>query len=190
MVYEEGNSDKEKNGENIDIEKENGQEIDLENVEENEQVEDQNDEVAKLKGLLARTQADFDNFRKRSFQEKLDLHRVIAVDHVKDLLGIIDTMEKASVHITEDHLKDPVVQGIVSVAKSISGLFSKWKIFEIEIEPGKTPLNIKYHDVVSTKSGPKDVVMEVFQKGYVWKNLEEEYVVRPAQVIVGDGSIE
>lgn len=52
-------------------------------------------EIAELKDLLQRRQAEFDNFRKRVMREKAELHEFATRQAVEDLLPVLDDFERA-----------------------------------------------------------------------------------------------
>ncbi|MEO1367583.1 MAG: nucleotide exchange factor GrpE, partial [Acidobacteriota bacterium] len=86
-------------------------------------------EAAALKTRLLRTLADFDNFRKRTEREKETLRRFAVSDVLKDVLGVIDNLERAQAASgTIDELK----QGLEMILRQQSEVMKRYGVEAIE----------------------------------------------------------
>jgi molecular chaperone GrpE len=129
--------------------------------------------------LAQRVQADFDNYRKRALREQ---ERLVAHAHerlVRDLLPILDDLERA-LEAAERHEEATLVDGVRLVEQSLRGALEKEGLAEIPTDGTFDP-----HVHEALLSRPDDLaepgtVVEVVQRGY---RLGEK-VVRPALVIV------
>ena len=126
--------------------------------------------IAELEALLKekedqhlRMAAEYDNFRRRSREEKEATYTEAVADTVGEILPIIDNLERASMY--DDDAK--VKEGLVMIAKSAESVFEKLKV-EAVGAPGET-FDPNLHNAVlhaeDEERGEGEIV-EVFQKGY------------------------
>ena len=131
--------------------------------------------------LAQRVQAEYDNYRKRMAREQ---ERLVAHAHerlVKELLPILDDLERA-LEAAEAHEEAALVDGVKLVQKSLRKTLEKEGLAEIETDGAFDP---HVHEAMLTRPGegaePGSVV-EVVQRGY----RVGDRVVRPAKVIVAE----
>lgn len=127
------------------------------------------------KDLAQRVQAEFDNYRKRN-NEAVKVARNDATDDViSKLFPVLDNFERG-ISAVEDSAR----QGMELIYKQIVGILEKYEVKEIEALGAE--FNPEYHHAIAKcDDGEKEnVVVEVFQKGYIRKNK----VLRPAMVKV------
>ncbi len=163
---------------------------DIESEETQEKVEQDNlgnSELAKLKesyeelqNKLLRTQADFDNFRKRSNQEKEELAKYINGKLIKELLPACDNFERAILASRENNNFDSFLEGIDMVYRQIKETLENDGLAEIDAI-GKR-FNPEYHQAVMEveHNGESGIVVEEIQKGFTYKGK----VIRPSMVKV------
>ena len=110
-----------------------------------------------------RMAAEYDNFRRRSREEKDATYEVAMADTVSDFLAIIDNLERAAYY--DDAAK--VKEGLVMIAKSVETVFQKLGIEEVGKVGDKFDPNL--HNAVmhiDDDSFGENEIVEVFQKGY------------------------
>jgi molecular chaperone GrpE len=131
--------------------------------------------------LAQRKQAELENFRKRALREQ---ERLVAHAHerlVKELLPILDDLERA-LEAADAHEEAALVDGVKLVSKSLRKALEKEGLAEIETEGGFDP---HVHEALLTRPGDgaePGSVLEVVQRGY----RVGDRVVRPAKVIVAE----
>jgi molecular chaperone GrpE len=140
-------------------------------------------QVVELKDKRLRLKAEFENFRKRRDKEMLRMFEYEGEGILKDLLPIVDDLERVVGAIKSETKKDDIIinDGIKLIITKIEKYFGKWQIQPIG-KPGDF-LDIDLHDamMVKTEKGKKDnEILEVFEKGYKYK----DHVLRHAKVIV------
>ncbi len=146
-------------------------------------------EVEKLKADLEtatgnhmRLQAEFMNYKKRVEKEKADIYRFANEKIVRDLLDVLDNLDRALESISGENTDHSnVLNGVEMIRKSFSDLLEKEGVKAIDAVG--QPFDPNMHHAVMTE--PKDdcdadVVIEEFQKGY---KLNDR-VVRPSMVKV------
>jgi molecular chaperone GrpE len=145
------------------------------------------DPMAQLKGerdeflaALQRTQADFENYRKRVQRTQEEQSARAAADLVVKLLPALDTLDLAFAHQSESAAENEDAKALKAVRTMLLDALSKEGLerldqVEVEFDPS-------VHDAVS-RSGDEggDVVIDqVLRSGYRWRGQ----VVRPAMVSV------
>ena len=110
-----------------------------------------------------RMAAEYENFRRRSREEKDATYTEAVADTVGEILPIIDNLERAALYDDEGKVKD----GLVMIAKSVEGVFEKLKV-EAVGKPGDT-FDPNLHNAVlhaEDDSLSEGEIVEVYQKGY------------------------
>lgn len=128
------------------------------------------EKIAELEGVIKekddihlRMAAEYDNFRRRSREEKDATYDKAMADTVKEILPIIDNIERAVSFDGEGAMKD----GIVMILKSCTAVLSKLGV-EAYGEKGDV-FDPNLHNAVMHEENDEygeGVIVEVFQKGY------------------------
>lgn len=117
---------------------------------------------------LQRSQAEFENIRKRLEKEKDGVVRYAAEDTIKSLLPILDDFERA---INADGVPDEIKQGLELIHRRIFEVFSRAGLGEIDQHDTFDP-NLHFAvDRAPAGEGESDQqILEVYQKGYRFKD--------------------
>lgn len=137
-------------------------------------------EAAAMRDRAQRTQAEFENYRKRMERERADFIRHAGFEVVKEILPVLDNLERA-LHASESSPEEQFRAGIEIIHRQFKEILDRMGLTEVESE-GK-PFDPHLHEAVSrveTSEHPEGTVVEVFQKGYSFKDR----LVRPAMVAV------
>ncbi|MFM6947573.1 MAG: nucleotide exchange factor GrpE [Aquirufa sp.] len=138
------------------------------------------DELADMKEKYLRLYSDFENFRKRTAKEKIELIQTASEGVIKELLPALDNYERALANAPEGEISEGIqliFSQITSAlqAKGLKELEAKGEIFDADL-----------HDCITQFQAPteadKGKVIEVIEKGY---KLNEK-VIRYAKVVVGN----
>jgi molecular chaperone GrpE len=135
-----------------------------------------------LQDRMLRTAADFDNYRKRVDRERRDLAEQTAGEAIKDLLPIIDNLERALQAAAED---DPLRKGVELIHKQMLEMLRKRGVTPIEALGADFDPNV--HEAVTHEESDQHregEVMEELQRGY----KVGERLLRPAMVKVAKGA--
>ena len=161
---------------------------DQEQIEEQEQVEEGGEEQERLAALEAerdeavdrwkRTAADFDNFRKRVARERDELVTLANERLVKELLPILDDLERALVAASE-HEEAQLEEGVRLVHRALAELLGRQGLQEIETV-GKFDPHVHEALLSQPSEAEEGSVIDVVQKGYTIGDR----VVRPARVVI------
>jgi molecular chaperone GrpE len=138
----------------------------------------EDERLAALEDQLKRVAADFDTFRKRAARERADLVSLANERLVKELLPILDDLERTLV-AASDHEEAKLVEGVELVHRSLAQLLEREGLKEIATEGQFDP---HVHEALLSQPSEQDegAVIDVLQKGY---KLGDR-VLRPARVVV------
>ncbi len=147
----------------------------------NKEYEDKIEELEKknydLNDKYLRVVAEYDNFRKRSLKERDGIYADAYIDAVKQILPIVDNMERAEAYMGDDGASE----GVKMIMNSIHDALSKMGVTEIETKT----FDPNYHNAVmhiDDENYAEGEIVEVFQKGYKLKDK----VIRYAMVKVAN----
>jgi molecular chaperone GrpE len=127
---------------------------------------------------LKRLAAEFENYRKRVAREQESLSTRAAERLVKELLPIVDDLERA-LTAAEEHEEAKLEEGVRLVHRQLAAALEREGLTEIPIE-GKFDPHV--HEALLSQPSEQDegTVIEVLQKGY---SLGDR-VLRPARVVI------
>jgi molecular chaperone GrpE len=131
-----------------------------------------------LQDRLLRTAAEFDNYRKRMDKERRDLAEYTAGEAIKDLLPIIDNLERA---LQASALDDPLRKGVELIHKQMLEILRRRGVTPIEALGADFDPNV--HEAVTQEESAQHrdgEVMEELQRGY----KVGDRLLRPAMVKV------
>ena len=168
------------NADNINLDGEKKDTLpDLGLVKENEKLKA---DLAAKNDRLLRLQADFDNFRKRTAKEKLELAATVEQSFLKDLLPLLDNLSRASESAENDNSDaESLRKGIKMIRMETIAAMGKHGLEPIETTDKMFDPN--YHQAVGTvkdESKADGMIAAEFQSGYMARGR----VIRPSMVQV------
>jgi molecular chaperone GrpE len=128
--------------------------------------------------LAQRTQADFENYRKRAAKDIAAAGSRARSGLIRELLPVVDNLERTLAHASAD---DGLAEGVKLVLMDLRGVLQREGVETIEPEGQKFDPNL--HEALSTREQEgieAGVVLDVVEKGY----RSPDAVIRPARVIV------
>lgn len=128
------------------------------------EIENLKQELDQKNDLLLRTAAEFDNFKKRTEREKASVAEFAKAGLIKQLLPILDNIDRAA---ATDKENPDYIKGIEMIVKQFEGIASNLGIVEVAAV-GDT-FNPEMHEAVmhvEDESFGENVIAEVLQKGY------------------------
>jgi len=130
--------------------------------------------------------ADLDNFKKRTAREREEQTRYANETLIRDLLPVIDNLERAIAHATSGGNGTPLVEGIDMVLKTFLDTLSKHGVQPVAAIG--LPFDPAQHEALAQVENPEhqpNTVIEQHQKGY----LMRDRLLRPALVTVSKAAI-
>lgn len=141
-------------------------------------------ELEELKDKHLRLQAEFDNYRRRTLKEKADLITSGGERSLKDLLPVVDDLERAMESIKSAQDVEAVKEGMELILNKFKDYLAKQGVAEIEAKD--VAFDVDKHEAVAKFPAPsedmKGKVIDVTKKGYTFNGK----VIRYAQVVVGE----
>jgi len=137
------------------------------------------EELDMIKDRLLRLTAEYDNYRKRTAKEKEGIYSDAYVDVLKEIIPIVDNLERA---VAADGSIEDLKKGIEMTVKGCQDSFIKLGVEEIDTS-GEFDPNV--HNAVmhiEDENLGKNVIAEVFQKGY----KKEDKIIRHTMVKVAN----
>lgn len=147
-------------------------------------VEELEQTLAETKDQAMRTAAEAQNVRRRAEQEAEKARKFALEKFVKELLPVVDSLEKALEAMGED-ATEAHREGVSMTLKMQLDVLAKFGVEEIE--PQGEPFDPQYHEAMAMVPNPEmepNTVMEVMQKGYLLNGR----LVRPAMVVVSQAA--
>ena len=146
-------------------------------------LEEAKGKFAELNDKHLRLQAEFDNFRKRTAKEKLDLTATASENVIKDILPVLDDFERALQNM-EKNGNEADMQGVTLIFNKLKDTLKKKGLEEIDAMGAD--FNTDEHEALTMIPAPeedkKGKVLDVIQKGYKLNGK----VIRFARVVVGN----
>ncbi len=137
-------------------------------------------EAADARDSYLRLKAEWDNFRKRTAAER-ESEKIRASEKlVKDLIPVIDDLERAIDHAKQTGEGGSLTEGVEAITTKFLQILAKSKVEQIEAVG--EPFDPNKHQAVGTQpddSVPEETVLTVYQKGYQMGDR----VLRPAMVV-------
>ena len=146
-------------------------------------VEQLQERVAELEDKNLRMMAEFDNYRRRTNKEKIELMETAGERIFKEMLPLIDDFERATDAMDKTKDIDAVREGIKLILQKFLSFLDKEDVHAIETEGAD--FNTDEHEAITTFAAGEDKkgkVIDCTQKGY---KLGEK-VIRFAKVVVGE----
>jgi molecular chaperone GrpE len=138
-------------------------------------------EATEYKDKLLRKAAEFENYKRRTENDQLNLLKYAAESFIIKLLPIVDDFERSLQHIDNTKDLDSIKQGIKLVYEKLIKVLDEQGVKKIE-SIGK-PFDVHFHEAIMQKKAdsiePHTVLDEV-EKGYIYKDR----VIRHTKVIV------
>jgi molecular chaperone GrpE len=148
-------------------------------------VEQKDEEIKQLKDRLLRSAAEMDNTRKRLERERAESVCYANESIIRDLLPIVDNLERAVEHAQKEADAQSLVDGVTITLKSFQDTLARYGCGSFEAL-GK-PFDPNYHEAVmqeETDEYPQSAVLRELQKGYTLHSR----LLRPAMVVVSKAS--
>lgn len=149
---------------------------------EESQLETLENELKESKDKYLRLAAEFDNFRKRTAKERLELFQTAGKDIMVDLLDVLDDVDRASKEFAEVE-DSPLKQGVNLIFNKFRNILQSKGLKAMEAIG--TDFDPELHDAITEIAAPKDElkgkVIDEINKGYYLNDK----IIRHAKVVVG-----
>ncbi len=142
------------------------------------------EKYAQLNDKYLRLSAEFDNYRKRTLKERMELIKSAGEDILVNFLPIVDNIERAKKSVEEAKEIEALKEGVDLIYKSLKGFLEQKGVKEIQAIG--EDLNTDVHEALTKIPAPeesqKGKIIDIIEKGY---KLNDK-VIRFAKVVVGE----
>lgn len=135
--------------------------------------------------IYLRSQAEIENIKKRNNKEKEDWIRYSNETLIKQILPVMDNLEKALSHCDNENSLDALKEGVELTLKGLKNTLAKSGLEEVKTE-GKS-FDPSFHQAVSEledKNVKPGTILQELQKGYTFN----QRLIRPSIVVVSKGT--
>lgn len=176
-----GKKDKKENEKIEDVETTTADAI----VEESLSVEEKlQQDLATEKDKFMRLFAEFENYKKRTTKERIELFKTASQDVMVSMLPVLDDFERALMHIEDDKEAEELRKGVLLIYNKLVNTLEQKGLSKIEVEKGDT-FNADDHEAVTQIPAPTDdlkgKIIDVVERGY---KLGDK-VIRFPKVVIG-----
>lgn len=161
------------------IMKETNKEIKVEELQ--KRIEELEKEANEWKEKFLRKAAEFENYKRRTENDQLNLLNYAAESFIKKILPVVDDFERSLEHINDSNDYEKLKEGVQLIYNKLVKVLDEQGVKKIEAV-GK-PFDVHYHEALMQKadnSVPAHTVLEELEKGYMYKDK----VIRHAKVVV------
>lgn len=142
------------------------------------------EKLAEMQDKYLRLSAEFDNYRKRTLKEKMEISKYAGEELLKDILPVMDDFERALKHMETSGNCEGMKEGIDLIYVKLSDFLKRNGVKEIESL--NSNFNVDLHDAAAKISvadeDRKGKIVEVLLKGYYLKDK----VLRHSKVVIGE----
>ncbi|MDG5492405.1 nucleotide exchange factor GrpE [Psychroserpens sp. SPM9] len=160
---------------------ENTEDTNVETISVEEQLQE---DLAKEKDKFMRLFAEFENYKKRTAKERIDLFKTASEDVMLSMLPVLDDFERALLHIEDDKEAEELRKGVLLIYNKLLSTLEKKGLTKIEVSQGDV-FNADDHEAITQIPAPSDdlkgKIIDVIEKGY---KLGDK-VIRFPKVVIG-----
>ncbi len=141
--------------------------------------------IQELEDQLRRVAADFDNFRRRSEEEKKSTFQFAQANTLLELAPVLDNFQRATDHLPEHLQDDNWVMGVLYIRKQLEQIFEQFGVTKIKTT-GEL-FDPTLHEAISNEPStdvPAHHIISEVESGY---RLNSQ-VLKPAKVKVSSGT--
>jgi len=165
-------------------EKESPEQTEAEEKEEPKKEPTVEEKLAELQDRYLRLSAEYDNFRKRTLKEKIDLQKSANENLLEALLPVADDFDRALQSVDEAKDIEAVKEGMKLISGKFLGFLNQQGVKEIEAQSKEFDTDL--HEAITKIPAPskklKGKVVDVIQKGYYLNDK----VLRFSKVVIGE----
>ncbi|WP_412561368.1 nucleotide exchange factor GrpE [Winogradskyella sp. MIT101101] len=142
------------------------------------------DQLATEKDKFMRLFAEFENYKKRTNKERIELFKTASESVMLSMLPILDDFERALLHIEEDKEAEELRKGVLLIYNKLLTTLEQKGLSKIEVNKGDV-FNADDHEAVTQIPAPSDdlkgKIIDVVERGY---KLGDK-VIRFPKVVIG-----
>ena len=146
-----------------------------------DKISDVKNELKESKEKYLRIYSEFENYRRRTSKEKLEMIEVSNQELIRDILPVIDDFERALQAIKSEQKDD--FEGFNLISQKLNNILEKYNLIKMEVNK-EDVFDLELHEAITnTPAGkkPKGKIVDIIEDGY----LIGEKIIRHAKVVIG-----
>lgn len=158
---------------------ESNKEINVEELQ--KRIEELEKESNEWKEKFLRKAAEFENYKRRTENDQLNLLNYAAESFIKKILPVVDDFERSLEHINDSNDYEKLKEGVQLIYNKLIKVLEEQGVKKIEAV-GK-PFDVEYHEALMQRedpSVPPHTVLDELEKGYMYRDK----VIRHSKVVV------
>src|SRR5690606_12798510 len=141
-------------------------------------------ELGELKDKYLRLFAEFDNYKKRTARERLDLIRTASEDLIARLLPILDDFERAKKNAEDPSSPETFSEGVALVYQKLHNVLESKGLKAMD--PEQRDFDPELHEAITKIPAPNEAlkgkIIDTIEKGYYLNDK----IIRHAKVVIGE----
>lgn len=149
-----------------------------------EKIKELEEKIQSLQDTLLRKVAEFENYKRRTENDQMNLLKYAAESFILKILPVYDDLQRSVNHLNEDN-NDSVKEGLKLVLNKFTKVFDEQGIKKIKAKGEE--FDVEYHEALMQQTNnelPSNTVLEEIEAGYLYKDK----VIRHAKVIVSQNT--
>jgi len=142
------------------------------------------EELKQEKDKFLRIFAEFENYKKRTSKERVELFKTASQDVMVSMLPVLDDFERALTHIEDDKEAEELRKGVLLIYQKLINTLEQKGLKVVKVEKGDV-FNADNHEAITQVPAATDdmkgKIIDVIEKGYVLG----EKVIRFPKVVIG-----
>ncbi len=184
IIKKMNNTDKDQNTEGSQVQDDINETIEESQAQELTVEEQLGEDLVKEKDKFMRLFAEFENYKKRTTKERIDLFKTASEEVILSMLPVLDDFERALLHIEDDKEAEELRKGVLLIYNKLLTTLEKKGLAKIDVRQGDA-FNADNHEAITQIPAPTDdlkgKIIDVVEKGY---KLGDK-VVRFPKVVIG-----
>jgi molecular chaperone GrpE len=146
-----------------------------------DKISDVKNELKESKEKYLRIYSEFENYRRRTSKEKLEMIEVSNQELIKDILPVIDDFERALKAIKSERKDD--FEGFYLISQKLNTILEKYNLIKMEVNK-EDVFDLELHEAITNTPASKKLkgkIVDIIEEGY----LIGEKIIRHAKVVIG-----
>ena len=146
-----------------------------------DKISDVKNELKESKEKYLRIYSEFENYRRRTSKEKLEMIEVSNQELIKDILPVIDDFKRALKAIKSEQKDD--FEGFNLISQKLNNILEKYNLIKMEVNK-EDVFDLEFHEAITNTPAGKKLkgkIVDIIEEGY----LIGEKIIRHAKVVIG-----
>ena len=146
-----------------------------------DKISDVKNELQESKEKYLRLYSEFENYRRRTSKEKLEMIEVSNQELIKDILPVIDDFKRALKAIKSEQKDD--FEGFNLISQKLNNILEKYNLIKMEVNK-EDVFDLELHEAITNSPASKKFkgkIIDIIEEGY----LIGEKIIRHAKVVIG-----